>query len=152
MAIKEITSLSSRHRRALEWFAARKGQESFWPTPIILRNGVSTHLVCRPKGIYKPQWSQYALSVRVAKGGPYPDREPVFKKDGTWRLEYFQENKDPRSRDLEFTNKGLLSCLRDRVPVGVMYQIQSRPRPKYLILGLAFVNDWHEGYFLLEGI
>src|SRR3990172_20121 len=152
MSIKEFTSsLSSRHRRALKWVEERTGQESPWPTPLILAGEIPTLLACRPKGIYKPKWSQYALSVRLAVEGPYPDRERVLRKDGTWKLAYFQENKDPHSRDSEYTNKGLLKCWRDRVPIGVMEQIRRKPRVRYLILGLALVSNWKDGYFLLEG-
>ena len=85
-----LTRLSDRHRTALLWFIERTGTDEAWPQP--LPDG--TLLASRAKGIYKPAWSQYALSVRQTLEGPYPDREPVVRADGTWSYPYFQEGKD----------------------------------------------------------
>lgn len=81
---------------------------------------------------------------------PYPDKEPILRPDGTWSYLYFQEGE---VEDLErhATNRGLLACMHDEVPVGVMRQISSKPNVRYMILGLAFVSRWQDGYFLLEG-
>jgi putative restriction endonuclease len=72
--------------------------------------------------------------------------------DGAWQYAYFQENRDPKERDAEYTNAGLLACMRDRVPVGVMRQVKPKPNVRYLILGIALVARWKDGYFLLEGL
>lgn len=74
------------------------------------------------------------------------------RNDGTWRYMYFQEGSDPTARDAEFTNKGLMACRRDGVPVGVMRQVSGKPNVRYDILGLALVVSWERGYFHLEGI
>ena len=39
---------------------------------------------------------------------------------GGWLLSYHQENADPAARDTMFTNRGLMRCIADRVPVGVL--------------------------------
>ena len=142
-----LEQLPERHQAALRWFAAYSGQEQSWPRP--LADG--TLLASRAKGIYKPGWTKYAVSVRQSLTGPYPDRNPVARSDGTWSYLYFQENPDPRARDSEYTNRGMMECLRDSVPIGVMRQSRARPKAKYQILGLAIVAGWDAGYFLLEG-
>lgn len=145
-----LARLPSRHRTALQWFLWHAGTEQPWPGPISTREG-DTLLVSKAKGIYKPQWTQYALSIRQTLDGPYPDRDPIVRPDGTWSYAYFQENSDPSARDSEYTNRSLLGCWRDEVPVGVMRQVQGRPDVRYRILGLALVAGWDGGYFLLEG-
>jgi putative restriction endonuclease len=142
-----LERLSDRHRSALRWFIERAGTNQHWPKP--LSDG--TLLVMKPKGIYKPQWSEYALSVRQTLGGPYNDMSPVIRSDDTWSFSYFQENSDPADRDLAYTNRALLACWRDKVPVGVMRQVSVSPQVYYHVYGLALVANWEGGYFFLEG-
>src|SRR5438876_432727 len=104
---QRLAPLTPRHRTALQWFVSRAGQDHPWPRPISTSEG-DTHLATKAKGIYKPRWSEYALSIRQSLGAKYPDREPVIRPDGTWSFSYFQENEDPSARDREFTNRGLL--------------------------------------------
>ena len=143
---KTLSRLTERHQEALRWFVAYKDQERSWPGS--LPDG--TLLASKAKGIYKPGWSNYALSVRQSLGGPYLDRDPTLRSDGTWSYDYFQENTDPDQRDSEYTNLGLVHCMEDNVPVGVFRQVAKRPA-RYRILGLAVVVGWVAGYFHLEG-
>jgi hypothetical protein len=137
----------------------RPGQAGRAPAPLSgdeFRNPIetadgSTLLATKAKGIYKPAWSPYALSVRQTLGGPYPDREPIHRPDGTWVYQYFQENAAADERDDEFTNRGLVACWNDGVPVGVMRQLQGKPAVRYVILGVATVAGWDGGYFFFEG-
>lgn len=141
-----LARLPERHRRALSWFAEREGHEVPWPQP--LPDG--TLLACRPKGIYKPAWSKYTLSVRESLDRSYPDEEPIVRPDGSWTYRYFQENLSAKARDKEFTNASLLACTEDSVPVGVFRQVARKPKPRYHVLGIAFVRGWREGFFELE--
>jgi putative restriction endonuclease len=75
-----LARLPERHRLALQWFVANHEKEVPWPAP--LEN--ATKLASKAKGIYKPEWSEYALSIRQSLNSPYPDREPVIRPDGTW--------------------------------------------------------------------
>lgn len=145
-----LAQLPERHRLALGWFVARAGTIQPWPQPLSMPDG-EVLLASRAKGIYKPSWSPYALSVRQALDSPYGDMPVEPRQDGTWLYRYFQENMDPLSRDKEFTNRGLLECWRDSVPVGVMRQVSGKPNVRYQILGLARVAGWDGGYFFLEG-
>ena len=142
-----LSKLTERHQAALLWFVDHTGQKLSWPES--LSDG--TLLACKPKGIYKPKWTKYALSVRHSLGGPYSDRDPELRSDGTWSYNYFQENSDPDQRDSKFTNLGLVQCIDDVVPVGVFLQVAKRPSASYLVLGLAVVVGWDAGYFHLEG-
>lgn len=146
-----LDPLPERHRAALEWFGDRAGEVHPWPKRIMIGSD-STLLATQAKGIYKPIWTKYALSVRQTLGGPYPDLDPDVRPDGTWSYKYFQENKDTSARDKEFTNLGLIACSQDRVPVGVMRQVRGKPHVRYQVLGLALVTGWEDGYFALEGI
>lgn len=92
-----LSNLPDRHRSVLEWFIKNAGTDQPWPEP--LPDG--TLLSSRAKGIYKPQWTKYAVSVRQTLISPYPDRDPVVRSDGTWSYLYFQESPDPQARDRE---------------------------------------------------
>jgi putative restriction endonuclease len=147
-----LSRLPLRHQAALQWFAENAGTVRPWPKAVADPEGEGELLLAsKAKGIYKPVWSTYALSVRQSLGGPYPDRDPIFRSDGTWLYSYFQENADASARDNEFTNRGLLECWRDGIPVGVLRQVSAKPNSRYQILGLALVAGWDGGYFFLEG-
>ena len=143
-----IGQLPSRHQSALRWFMDHRDEERTWPGS--MPDG--TLLVSKAKGIYKPRWTNYALSVRQSLGGPYSDRDPEIRSDGTWTYHYYQENPDPSQRDSQYTNRGMVDCMRDGVPVGVLRQVSGKPSPTYQILGLALVVGWEEGYFRLESL
>lgn len=147
---KYLEGLDVRHREALSWFVDRAGQEHSWPKPLQTVEG-AVFLTTKAKGIYKPKWSKYALSIRQSLDSPYPDLEPITHSDGSWSFAYFQEKTDPTARDAEYTNRGLINCLKDRVPIGVLRQVRERPRQLYRIHGVALVAGWSEGYFFLEG-
>jgi hypothetical protein len=137
-----------RHRRALEWFVEHEGELVAWPEPL----QDATLLATRAKGIYKPQWSPYALSIRQALDGPYPDLAIESLPDGSWQYKYFQEGLTVAAHAETFTNRGLMACMRDAIPVGVLIQQSKKPSTRYLVQGLAFVNGWDEdGYFHLSG-
>jgi putative restriction endonuclease len=145
-----LQPLPAGHQLALRWFWERAGTVTTWPQPLSSISGPIL-LASKAKGIYKPAWSRYALSVRQSLGGPYQDRPPILRSDGTWLFSYFQENTDVEARDEEFTNRALVECWRDRVPVGVFRQTAAKPNSRYAILGVALVAGWDGGYFFLEG-
>jgi putative restriction endonuclease len=145
-----LSRLPAKHRFALQWFADHVDEVRPWPPPIRY-DQEEILLASKAKGIYKPQWSEHALSIRQSLGGRYPDRDPVQREDGSWIYAYFQENPEATARDDEYTNVGLMACWRDQVPVGVMRQTAPKPRSRYRVLGLAFVTGWDGGYFFLEG-
>ncbi len=145
-----LARLPDQHQLALRWFVERAGTDEPWPKPLSSPWG-NILLASKAKGIYKPNWSRYALSVRQTIGGPYPDRAPLIRRDGSWLYSYFQENEDPTARDSEYTNRGLIECWHDRVPVGVMRQVSRGATVRYRILGVAMVSGWDGGYFFLEG-
>lgn len=142
-----IARLPQQHRNALEWFITHAGTEQPWPKA--LANG--TLLVSKAQGIYKPSWTKYGLSIRQNMSGPYPDQEPVMRPDGTWSYLYSQEARDPNSRDSDYANRSLVACMTDRVPIGVIRQVSSKPTSRYRVLGLALIVGLQEGYFFLEG-
>lgn len=145
-------NLSVEHRKALQWFWSNRGQQVAWKTIQWQANqSDGFRLVTQAKGIYKPRYTDYALSVRTLWDGPYPDKEVEFRKDGSWVCDYFQENPDPALRDKEATNRGLMKCLEDRMPVGMLIKGTARPGVIYEVAGLGLVLGWTDGYFRIEG-
>lgn len=133
-------------QRGLRWFAENAGKIVSWKEAAEFE----TRLFSTPKGIYKPEGSKYALSVRQTLKTAYPDREPLFRHDGTWTYMYHQEGESPEGDDL-FTNRGLKASWAEGVPVGVARQVQDKPNARYAILGIAHVSDWKDGVFQLDG-
>ncbi len=146
-----LERLSLRHRAALEWFLDKRGSVGGWPQPLAVP-GVPepTLLAAKAKGIYKPQWSLYALSVREMLKSPYNDQPPVEFPDGSWTYRYFQEGYDLENPAGEYTNQGLFHCLADTVPVGVFRQVTATRPVQYEYRGLALVTDWRAGWFTLS--
>jgi putative restriction endonuclease len=144
-----IKGLSEEHRTALSWFADHAGETRSWQD-IETQADRGTRLATLAKGIYKPAYTDFALSVRQTLSSSYADKELVYRPDGTWVYPYFQENPDPSARDREATNRGLMKCFRENVPIGVMIQTKPKPGVEYLILGLGRVVIWEAGYFIIE--
>ena len=142
-----LEGLDQRHRLALAWFVEHAGTEQSWPQP--LADG--TLLLSKAQGIYKPRWMSYALSIRQNLAGPYADREPTVRPDGTWSYEYAREAADPNSRDSDYANRALESCIADRVPIGVVRQVRSKPTSAYRVWGLALVVSVDNRYFYIAG-
>ena len=150
-AFDALTGLDSRHIEALEWFNMHRGSRISWAEIKAHADG-GARLVNQAKGIYKPEYTHYALSVRTIQEGPYPDKEVEYRTDGTWVCQYYQENPDPSKRDREATNRGLVSCMNDRVPVGFLVKRKPKPGVEYDVLGLGYVVEWSGGYFTIEGM
>lgn len=145
-----IAGVTGEHRAALEWFRANKGRMVPW-AEIKASRDAGVGLVNSAKGIYKPAYTDFALSARTLQEGPYPDREVEHRPDGSWVVQYFQENPDPDQRDREATNRGLMLCMEQRVPIGFMAKRKPKPGVEYEILGLGLITGWDRGYFTIEG-
>ena len=142
-----LPELSDHHQSALRWFAANRDTERTWQEI----SDQSPRLACAPKGIYKPAKWDYALSVKQGLRAAYPNRGPTYRDDSSWSYEYYQEGHDPARRDDKYTNRAMLECMNDGIPVGVLQQIIDEPEARYLVLGLATVVSWESGYFRLDG-
>ncbi len=144
-----IARLSPEHRRRLDWFEEHQGEVSGIPGP--LADGQL--LVSKPKGIYKPGDLPYALSIRINLNSPYEDGVQIPTTGGGWLLRYHQEGTDPADRDRMFTNRGLMQCIADRIPVGVLRERAPASRSsRYDVLGLATPVRWSDGYFYFESL
>jgi putative restriction endonuclease len=104
-----IARLPKKHQEALIWYSNHAGDEVAWPEPLLSPEGLN-YLATRAKGIYKPKWSDYALSIRQSLVSPYPDKAPIIRDDGTWFYSYYQQNIDPLARDQEYANRALMKC------------------------------------------
>lgn len=143
---RSLEPLNQTHRRSLLWFADRKGQLVSWPGEV---DGL--FLVNKAKGIHKPAGWEHALSVRQSQNSPYADQPPQGSPEDAWTYLYFQEGHEPKERDRYATNRGIMACLRDNVPLAVIIQEKPKPKPQYRVWGLAKVTSWDNGYFKLIG-
>ena len=105
-------------------------------------------------GIYKPAWSDYALSIVMKLESPYEKMdEVVFLDDGRWLMTY-----SPRAGGLDLSdNRAVMKCMKERVPVGVLLQLTSKADRQhgstYQVLGLGLVTSYDQvkGVFIIEG-
>ena len=115
--------------------------ETILPLAEIKADGMM--LITLPKGIYKPQDLKYALSIRIVGDSDYADGGVVQRPEGGWTLRYHQENSNPDDRDKAYTNRGLMACIEDEVPVGVLREVGRNGRQRlYEVLGLAQPVSW----------
>lgn len=140
-----LAKAEGEHATALRWFVDHKGKTLPWS---LIKDHAEkgARLVNQAKGIYKPHYTDFALSVRQTLNSPYADKEIIRRPDGSWVYPYFQENPDPNERDKEATNRGLMKCLHEGMPVGALLQIKPKPGVEYEVLGLAAVTEWKDGY------
>lgn len=141
-----VDGFGSMRERALAWYRGNAGQLVRWPTS---PDGLL--LATRARGIYKPEGSPFALSVRENINSPYADRPPKYGPDGSWRYLYHQQGADTTRADGQWDDKSLYDCISAGLPVGVLRQVSAKPNSMYEVLGVAMVTDWLEGYFVLEG-
>lgn len=149
MDVLRLEALPEEHARLLSWFLERAGTQTRYPDP--LEDG--SLLVSRPKGIYKPKGWDHALSVRINLDSRYQDGDVHYRPDGTWYFAYHQEGDDLEHPESEYTNRALLRCIDDGVPVGVLREIDvpsNRP-VMYDVQGLAVPTTLSQGYFHFEG-
>ena len=88
-----LDRLPDHHREALLWFAQNAGTEVSWPDPL----SGGTLLATRAKGIYKPAWTEYALSVRTTLDSPYSDGEREPGPSGSGRCATSRRDLTPSS-------------------------------------------------------
>jgi hypothetical protein len=102
-----------------------------------------------PKGIYKPAWSKYALSVKQTLNSPYADREPTSQDSG-WSYLYYQEEQEGKDPESLPSNRAMAECIADGIPIGVLRQKTAKPIVTYQVLGIANVLGKAAGYYLLQ--
>lgn len=145
--------LSEEHNMKLKWFLSNKNKLVSWSQTTPDNNNLpgETFLFSTPKGIYKPKTSEYVLSIRVMLNSRYPDQEIIHRKDGSWSFRYHQEEIEGKLPNDLFTNKWLIACIKDNVPIGVAIQTSGKPNVEYKILGLAQVTELIDGFFQING-
>jgi len=144
-----MASLPDLHQRALTWFRRHEQVDLTWDA-LELEDG--QRLATAAKGIYKPAESPYALSISQRIGSSYDDDLVELAEGWSGPARYHQEG--PTTVDAPFPsypNEGLLQCMKDVVPVGVLVQASKTPSV-YTVIGLARVIDWEEGSFLLTPV
>lgn len=131
--------VSGMHRERLKWFLEFEGRIVPYSTIASLQNPGLTSL---PKGIYKPRGWDYVLSVKETLGSPYGDIPIATLANGDWVYRYHREDGDNK-----FTNAGLLNCMRDQIPVGVLIQVEQKPRTRYFVAGLGRLTNYADPWF-----
>jgi hypothetical protein len=132
---------SPEHVRCLQWFEDHVGGEVRFNQ--LEADGIK--LVTQFKGIFKPQWMPYVLSIRTTDQDRYTDSKVIWQDDGSWRTSYAQEEDgryDPRKL---FTNRAIAACMNDRIPIGILRK-EHRGDP-YEVVGLGLPIEWRDGFF-----
>ncbi|MDI6712566.1 MAG: HNH endonuclease [Anaerosomatales bacterium] len=101
-------------------------------------------------GIWKPSGLPYALSVMQSHRRVYEDLPP-YEVDGTWVYQYHQEGDGLEDRFGRARNRALDLCREEGVPVGVLMAAPAHGSSAYRVLGLGFVSDYRDGYYILSG-
>jgi putative restriction endonuclease len=143
-----VAQLPVNHRKAMEWFSKNAGTVVSWPGKM----PGGTLLVTKAKGIYKPEWSEYALSIRQNLNSPYKNKDIQHLAGQSWQYKYCPEMIDGREMEGNYTNKALLKNMHDKVPIGIPIQVQPKPNSRYKVLGLGLVKEWQDGFFVIESL
>ena len=137
-----ISDLPGDHQKKILWSFENKNKISPW-AEISKKN-----LAIIPKGIYKPKNYTYALSMKTVIDSPYDDGDVfIHPRTSEWMALYRPE------RDIKsFTNKALLACERDLIPVIYFKQTSKKPNTAYRVIGPCLVTYHVESnYFFLFG-
>ena len=92
------------------------------------------------EGIYKPKWSDHALSIASMKVNPYRDKL-TYLPDGRWTIKYSAKKGGPDTA----VNTGLFNCMKNKEPVIVLEQLSgktSRQGARYRLMGLGLINSY----------
>lgn len=100
-------------------------------------------LVHQALGIWRPRDWDYALSIRQTLNSPYLDSSIINLPNGDWVYRYHRESGSPGA---DHRNQGLINCMNDGVPVGVLIQHIPKPNTTYWVVGLGRIT-WFDGTF-----
>ena len=92
------------------------------------------------EGIYKPRWSDHALSIASMKVNPYADKL-TYLPDGRWTIKYSAKKGGPDTA----ANTGLFNCMKNKEPVIVLEQLSgktARQGARYRLMGLGLINSY----------
>jgi hypothetical protein len=92
------------------------------------------------EGIYKPKWSDHALSIASMKVNPYADKL-TYLPDGRWTIKYSAKKGGPDTA----VNIGLFNCMRNKEPVVVLEQLSGKTDKqgaRYRLMGLGLINSY----------
>jgi hypothetical protein len=132
---------SSDHLTCLRWFEDNAGKEVRFNE--LEADGI--RLVTQFKGIFKPQWMPYAVSIRTTEQDRYSDGRIMRQADGSWSMSYAQEEDDRHdSREL-YTNRGIEECINEGIPIGILRK-EHKSDP-YEVVGLGLPIQWQDGFF-----
>jgi HNH endonuclease len=147
--------MDSSRARALELLEARSGEVLSVPEiQSLLPEGPAQESFRQSKGIYKPAGDEHALWIRSTLKGQarYRDSMPeTTSPDGRWSIEYSAEDSKGEVHPEQWTNRSLLKCRDDHVPVAVFREVAGEGRTAYQVLGVAYVTGWDGHHFTLKG-
>jgi len=92
------------------------------------------------EGIYKPKWSDHALSIASMKINPYADKL-TYLPDGRWTIKYSAKKGGPDTA----ANSGLFNCMKNKEPVIVLEQLSGKTGKqgaRYRLMGLGLISNY----------
>lgn len=124
----------SRRGDIVRWFRERDGQEVLFSELRQAENG--DFRASAANAIFKPEFSDFVVSVSIRLGSPYGPEGKVWLDDGSWLIRYHPESQSgneslPRNATLQRTMDA-------KVPIAVLRQTNKNPS-SYLIDGVGQV-------------
>ena len=92
------------------------------------------------EGIYKPRWSDHALSIASMKDNPYAD-QLTYLPDGRWTIKYSAKK---GGSELAI-NQSLFTCMTNKEPVIVLEQLSIKTNKQgvqYRLMGLGLIETY----------
>ena len=104
------------------------------------------------EGIYKPNWTDHALSIRIMLESEYAD-EITPLPDDRWAIRYSAK----KGGEKLAINQGLFICMKNKEPVIVLKQITdkySRQGSRYRLMGLGLIDSYDpsSGTFMIHHV
>lgn len=129
------------HLSCLRWFEDHAGKEVRFNE--LQADGIK--LVTQFKGIFKPRWMPYVLSIRTTEQDRYSDGRIARQDDGSWHMSYAQEEDDRLDSRTLFTNRGIEACMKSSIPIGILRK--ERKADPYEVVGLGLPIKWQDRFF-----
>ena len=131
------------HQEILNWFVKNEAKTTKLPKEVEFENG-SSFLQTQARGIFKPKWSNYIISIKTVLNSPYNDKIEV-SDDGSWSIKYHKDD------SVNWTNQALEKNMKEDIPVGLFYQTSKQPS-LYKNYGLGRINKFEDNYFFISSI
>lgn len=144
-ALNERTDAESRRDDIVRWFREHDGHEVLFSELRQAENG--DFRASAAAAIFKPEFSDFVVSVSIRLGSPYGPEGKVWLDDGSWLIRYRPESQS--GNESVPRNAALQRTMDERVPIAVLRQTSKNPS-SYLIDGVGQVLLFDGRHFVIS--